>query len=418
MQPTGKSKRTGSRWGLVAGLSVPILGAIAGAWLLQRGKPDSAAESKPASAHSMPMPAAPAAAPVPLQEIEIVIPSESLGRMRLAFAKVTTGVVRVEVRVPGTVQPNGYREVRVTPVAGGVVTQVSAELGQTVKRGQTLAQLFSRELAEAQTSFVAYSAELEAEHKKLQRAQELVRLGAASREELETVEANHQVHTAHVEEARQKLLFLGLDETQIGRVRAGGQVSSNIAVPAPIDGVVIARSVNLGQVVAMAQELFTVTDLSSVWIEGSLLEDHFAAVRAGSQAAITTPAYPGRTYRGMVDYIDPRVDPQTRTAKVRVEVENAGLALRLGMYVDMSFTSPGSARLAVVPKQAIQSIGSASVVYLPVEAEEGRFRQRIVKTGEETSGGISVLEGLKPGDRVVTEGSFLLRAETLRQHPQ
>jgi RND family efflux transporter MFP subunit len=181
--------------------------------------------------------------------------------------------------------------------------------------------------------------------------------------------------------------------------------------------VVTARSLNLGQVVMTGQELFTVTDLSSLWIEGSLLEDHFAAVRAGSRATITTPAYPGRTYRGPVDYIDPRVDPQTRTAKVRVVVENADGGLRLGMYMDMLFVYGGAA-VTVVPAQAIQMIGSTSVVFVPIDGEPGGFRQRTIMAGNETAGGRIVSEGVRPGERVVTEGSFLLRAEALRQHPQ
>jgi len=342
-----------------------------------------------------------------------MIPAAELDRLHLKFDKVTTANVSVEIRVPGTVQPNAYKQVRVTPLVGGVVTEVSAELGQIVKRGQALAQVFSRELAEAQTAYVAFNAELEAEHKKLVRTQELVRLGAASRQELEEIEANHQVHAAHLEEARQRLLLLGVDEQQIGR-----QASSNLVILSPLDGVVTARSVNVGQVVTSGQDLLTVTDLSSVWIEANLLENDFGTVRIASRAVITTPAYPGRQYHGSVDYIDPQVDPQTRTAKVRMAVENPGLALRLGMYMDVLFTSQAGANVPVVPKQAIQSVGSSSVVYIPVGGEDGRFLQRTVRTGSETNSGLHVLEGLKPGERVVTDGSFLLHAETLRQHPQ
>jgi RND family efflux transporter MFP subunit len=360
----------------------------------------------------MPTPSQPAA-----EEVAITIPPDALERMSLRYAEVKQDSASVEIRVPGTVQPNGYREVRVSPLVGGVATKITVELGQTVKRGQVMAQLFSRELAEAQSEFVGFQAQLEAEHKKLTRSQELVKLGAASREELEGVEASHQVHAAHVEETRQRLLLLGLSEDQIEQVRAGRKVSSDVAIPAPIDGVVTARSLNLGQVVMTGQELFTVTDLSSLWIEGSLLEDHFAAVRAGSRATITTPAYPGRTYRGPVDYIDPRVDPQTRTAKVRVVVENADGGLRLGMYMDMLFVYGGAA-VTVVPAQAIQMIGSTSVVFVPIDGEPGGFRQRTIMAGNETAGGRIVSEGVRPGERVVTEGSFLLRAEALRQHPQ
>ncbi len=305
-----------------------------------------------------------------------------------------------------------------TPIAGGVVTQVSAELGQSVKRGQPIAQVLSRDLAEAQTAFVATSAELEAEHKNLVRTQDLLRMGATPRKELERVEANHEVHTAHLEEARQKLLVLGLDQTQIERLSAGQQVSSYISIPSPIDGVITARGVNLGQVVSMGQDLFTVTDLSTVWIEGNVLEDDFSVVREGSHTTITTPAYPGRLYRGVVDYIEPRVDPQTRTAKVRVTIDNPGLALRMGMYVDLAFANVQAGKVAIAPKGAIQAMASGSVVYLPVALKEGRFLQRVVKIGEETGGGIRVLEGLVQGDTVVTEGSVLLRAESLRQHPR
>jgi len=389
---------------LVVIVAALIAGALGGAWLVHQGVLFSTPAPVAATTPSMPMPAAPPVTPSAPAEIIITIPADSIERMHLGFAQVTEDAVSTEVRVPGTVQPNGYREVRVTSLVGGIATQVSAALGQTVKRGQTLVQLFSRELAEAQTEFIANQAQLEVEHKKLLRSQELLALGAASREEFEGIEATHQTHTAHVEEARQKLLLLGLNAAQIEQVRAGQQVSSDIAIPAPIDGVITVRNINPGQVVTTAQEIFTVTDLSSVWIEGGLLEDDFASVRIGSRVTITTPAYPGRTYRGTVDYIDPRVDPQTRTAKVRVIADNTDLALRLGMYMDMLFTQSG-AKASIVPPQAIQMIGASRVVYSPVDGEPGRFLQRSV-------------EGVHPGERVVTQGSFLLRAEALRQHPQ
>ena len=398
------------RWAWLAGILFVAAGA---AWFLLKDNLQSRSATKAASMPGMPMPVAPSDPPAEAREIEVTVPAAELDRLHLKFAKVTSTTVRVEVRVPGTVQPNAYKQVRVTPLVGGMVTQVSAELGQSVKRGQALALVFSRELAEAQTSYVTVNAELEAEHKKLVRTQELVRLGAASRQELEEIEANHQVHAAHLEEARQRLLLLGVEEHQIGR-----QASSNILIPSPLDGVVTARSVNVGQVVMSGQELLTITDLSSVWIEANLLENDFSAVRVGSQAVITTPAYPGRHYRGSVEYIDPQVDTQTRTAKVRVAVDNPGLALRLGMYMDALFSSPAGATVLVVPKQAIQTIGPMSVVYVPVEGEAGRFLQRTVKIGDETANGLRVLEGLKAGETVVTDGSFLIRAEALRQHGQ
>jgi len=418
MQPTGKSGLTARRWLWLAGLVIFVAGVGVGGWLAQRGMLFSKPQSQPISVSPVsaatPLPAA-SAEP---QELAITVPVESMDRMHLRFAKVTSGTVNTEIRVPGTVQPNAYREVHVTPIAGGVVTQVSVELGQSVKRGQPIAQVLSRDLSEAQTAFVGFEAELDVEHRKLERTQELVRIGAASREELERVEADHRVHAAHVQEARQKLILLGMDVGQIELLNTGQTPSAYISVPSPIDGIVTARSVNLGQVVGVGQDLLTVTDLSSVWIEGNVLEDDFGVVHAGSDATITTPAYPGRIYRGVADYIEPRVDPQTRTAKVRVTIQNQGLALRMGMYVDLRFTNAQVGKMAIVPKAAIQAVASGSVVYLPVEVKEGRFLQRAVRIGGETGGGFGVLEGLMQGETVVTEGSVLLRAESLRQHPQ
>ena len=143
-------------------------------------------------------------------------------------------------------------------------------------------------------------------------------------------------------------------------------------------------------------------------------EQDFAPVRVGSGATVTTAAYPGSVFRGRVSYIDPRVDSQTRTTKVRVEVANPGGRLRLGMYVNMTFAGAGGQPQVVVPRAAVQSIGNQSVVFRPVAGAEGKFLRRIVRLGPASGDSYVVLEGLRAGDTVVTEGSFLLRAEAAK----
>jgi len=110
--------------------------------------------------------------------------------------------------------------------------------------------------------------------------------------------------------------------------------------------------------------MFTVADLSAVWVIGDLFEKDFSKVRIGSKASITTPAYPEKIYEGHITYIDPRVDPQTRTAKVRVEVTNPEVQLRIGMYVDVSLATLEDVQMPAVPREAVQSIGSDQIVYL------------------------------------------------------
>jgi RND family efflux transporter MFP subunit len=394
----------------VLGAAGLLAAGATGMWFYLR------ASSKPTPALAFSPPAV-AAIQEPQSDMEVTLAADALGRTRLKTSQVEVRPLMMTVRVPGVVQSNGYREVQVTPLVGGVITKAFAELGTPVKQGAPLAKIFSTELAEAQTHLLNMKAELNAEHLKLKRTQELLAIGAASRQELEGVQATHAVHESHARAAQQKLLLLGLSEEQIAGLESARQINSDVTVPAPIDGIVLSRMVNLGQVVAIGQPLFTVTDLSTVWVIADVFEKDFAVVRVGSRATITTPAYPGRVYHGKVSYIDPRIDQQTRTAKVRVEVTNPGIALKLGMYVDVSFQTPGGSLVPVVPGNAVQSIGSKQVVYLPVEGDPSRFLQRTVRLGEQLGADYRVIEGLKADDKVVSEGSFFLRAESLRQNP-
>lgn len=355
--------------------------------------------------------------PAPDADAEIVLSPEAVAQAGIQTAGVTVGTTTMEVVLPGSVAANNYREVKVTPVAGGVVTSVNVELGATVRRGQPLATIFSTDLADAQMRYLSMAAMLEADHKKLERTQALMAIGAASRQELEEVMAVHASRETEVEAAGQRLLLFGLRPDQVRGLRGTNQIVSSVTVPAPIGGIVTGRSTNLGQVIGMGQELFVVTDLSEVWAVGDLYEQDFRAVGVGSEAAITTPAYPGTTLRGRVTYIDPRVDPQARTAKIRVALANPDGRLRLGMYVSMAFRTPAGDRVVLVPKAAVQALGDRHVVFVAAKDEAGKFIQRTVRLGSLVGESYAVVSGLRAGDTVVTEGSFLLRAESVRNGP-
>src|SRR5712692_3904131 len=394
--------------GLVA-LGLIALGAVGATVALRRTE---AARSAAVSTSAAPTPAS----TDPAGDVEVVLSPEALARAGIKTAAVTAIAGGTSVSVPGTVMPNAYREVKVTPIASGIVTKVHVELGAVVRRGAPLLTLFSAELADSQTKYMSMSAMLEADHKKLERTRQLVDIGAASRQDLEEITAVHEAHATEVEAARLRLQLLGLSAEQVRALSSPSQIVSTIVVPAPITGVITSRSANLGQVVAMGQELLSVTDLSEVWVVGDLYEQDFKTVTVGSGATITTPAYPGLMLRGRVSYIDPRVDPQVRTAKARIEVPNSDGRLRLGMYVTVSFTTPGGSAL-VVPRSAVQAIGDRQVVFVPAERGDGKFIQRQVRLGSPIGDNYTVLSGLKPGETVVTEGSFFLRAEILRNVP-
>jgi membrane fusion protein, heavy metal efflux system len=321
------------------------------------------------------------------------------------------------LRVPGVVSVDEYKEVHVTPLVGGVIRQVPVVLGDHVRRGQPMAVIFSSDLAEAETEYLAMMAALEADHKKLVRTQNLVKLGAASQQEEEEVTADHLAHEAHVRASLEKLHLLGASDRQITALKQAEQIDANFSVPAPINGIVLTRTANLGLVTNMAQELFTVADLSTVWIMASINEKDFSTIHVGTTAKVTAPAYPGRAWKGRVAYIQPQVDPSTRTAQARIEVANPDESLRLAMYMDVTFMSAGGKGLTV-PESAVQAIGEKHYVFLPVSENEGSFSVRQVKLGPVSNGFYPVLDGLKLNDEVVKEGSFILKAEAIRQHPE
>jgi RND family efflux transporter MFP subunit len=346
--------------------------------------------------------------------VEVSLTSDAVERAGIKIAEVGSRTAVGAITVPATVMSNAYRDTKVNALVGGIVRQVSAELGNPVERGQPLAVIFSAELADAQMKYLSMRAMLQADHQKLQRTQKLVDLGAASRQELEEITAVHAAHETELAAARQRLLLLGLSSGQAATLERAAQVVSEVTVPSPANGTVITRAVNPGQVIGAGQDLFVVTDLSSVWVIGDLYEKDFQAVRVGTGATVTIPSAPNAVLRGRVAYIDPRVEPSTRTAKIRVEVPNRNGDLRLGMFVMASFEASGVQRRTMVPRAAVQAVGERAVVYVPVDGEDGRFTERPVKLGQIGGDFMEVLDGLKPGEKVVTDGSFYLRAEATR----
>ncbi len=405
----------------IVGLALVLLGAGA-SYLFMRSsaempeRMDASAVSTAATPASGAQPSSATTAPknAPLPDVIVPLSVEAVDRAGIVVAPIVSGISAGGIRLPGIVEPNAYREVTVTPLVAGRVTRVSAELGASVRRGQTLAQIYSPELAEAQTKYVSAKAMLEAHDRELQRTQKLVEIGAASRQEMERIHAEHAAQTAAVESARSQLELLGVSASVIEALASGSKVNATTSVPAPIEGVITERAVNVGLNVDQTTPLFTVVDLSTVWITADVYEKDFSQVRIGNDAAITTSAYPGLSLRGRISYIDPQVNPETRTAKVRVEVPNPRGELRLGMYADVVVTGAPGASVPVLPRSAVQNVGNRTVVYLANPKEPGKFTEREVRLGDTSVEQVAVTAGVQPGDIVVTEGSFFVRAERER----
>jgi len=391
---------------------VAIIATVAG-WLLwpkQAGKPVAAPRT--VSFQESPQPMATAEqrlmlTPEQLRSVQLKIEAVGEAPSTEAAAQLATGVV----------QANSYKETPVMSLVGGIVRGVSAELGQSVKRGQHVAVIFSNELADAQARYLTAAAILDEHHRHHMRTVKLVEIGAASRQELEMATSQLREAESNIANLRQKLMLLGLSASRIDSLKSTSQVSSEMNVITPNAGTITSRAVNAGEVIEANKELMRVTDLSTVWVVGQVYEKDLATVRVGSGANVTSDAYPGKVFRGRVSYVDPKIDSATRTAQMRIELPNPGQMFKIGMFVNVAFGALGTAEktMPMIPKDALQTINNQQVVFVATD-NPAEFIIRTVRVGAESNGFYPALEGLSVGERVVNSGSFLLRAEWMKTH--
>jgi RND family efflux transporter MFP subunit len=385
-------------------------------WLLLRSGSSGAGRPVPTPRH---VGAEASASTSPTSEPTIAIDPEAARRAGIKSEAVgeaiLTGSAALGQVTTGVVQANAYRTTPVVSLVGGILRRVSVELGQNVNQGQTVAVVFSDELAMAQSRYLNALADLDEHHKHHARTIRLVEIGGASREELEQAITKLRTAESEVASQRQRLMLLGLSEKRIAQLNTPAQVSSEVSLSAPVSGNVISRTANPGEVIQADKEVLRIADLSSVWVMGQVYEKDLGKVVVGSGASITSDAYPGRVFRGRVSYVDPTLDPATRTAQARIELANPRQALKIGMFVNVVFAALGGAESTtpVIPKSAVQNINNQQVVFVESRTPN-TYAIRPVKLGPEVNGQYPVLEGLTVGERIVTEGSFLLRAEWLK----
>ncbi|CAN5485573.1 hypothetical protein BH10ACI1_BH10ACI1_28250 [soil metagenome] len=434
--------------------------------------------------------------PLSTREQTVTLEPEQVERIGLKIETVgeTMTGEAASVAATGVIQPNAHSETPVISVVGGIIRRINAELGENVSRGQTVAVVFSDELAAAQSRYLTLQtevqtarqnyertsklvkinpgsrteldeaqarlktkeAELDEAQRRYTRTIKLVEIGAASREELEQDRTKLKTAEAEVEQwrkqvrrtteivkinpvslsefeqaavklraaetefasAKQRLLLLGLSEQRVNALRSVSQISSELPLTAPVSGTITSRTVNLGETIEANKELLKVTNLSAVWVVAQIFEKDLGKMRVGSGASVTTDAYPAKLFRGQVTYIDPNINQETRTAQVRVVLENPGQIFKIGMYVNVSFGALGTGEITapVIPATAVQNIDNRPIVFAATD-KPNVFKAKLVRLGTETNGQYIVLEGLNVGDRIVVEGSFLLRAELLKQNP-
>ncbi len=317
---------------------------------------------------------------------------------------------------------------RVGAVAEGRIERVQANPGDVVKKGQLLAQMHSHDIHESRALYKRAKADLARAEGTLKyqegvrdRAKRLLDLRAGSVAQLEQAEttfksAQTDVRNAGFEVARTEahlteVLGIPAEETDIPR-GPDGDDNDYIPVRAPADGVVLSRNVTLGTVVTPSNDLFVLSDLSTVWAIAEVNEEYLGKLRVGMLVNVFVQAYPEQPFQGRVAKLGEVLDPSTRTIKVRIDLPNPKGRLKPEMYADAEIQVGRGGPAFTLPSEAVQDLRGESVVFVRVAGD--RFEVRPVRTGKTVNGALEILAGLRAGDQVVTRSAFILKSEFLK----
>ena len=337
---------------------------------------------------------------------ELTLTSEEAARAGIKTAEVKAEGLRDSLVVTATIRPDQDRMVRVSPRIEGRVVTAAAKLGDIVRSGQVLATLDSVAVGEAQATWVQAQADLRSAEADFQRAESLNAEEIIPRKEFLRARAERDKAAAAVRNAGDRLRLLGAGPQE------GSSSVSSFRLSAPLGGVVIEKKATLGELATPAEPMFTIADLSRVWIQADLPEASLSKVQLGANARVSVPTYPNEAFSGRVTHIGAVLNKDTRTAPARIEVPNPDGRLKPEMFATATIEVGDKSRDAViVPDEAIVLMQGQPSVFV---YEQGAYEIRPVEPGDRLSGRTVIREGLKAGDQVVVAGAYALKARKLK----
>ena len=348
----------------------------------------------------------------------------------LRTAEAGASMQPVTRQLTGVVAPDESRVAHVRPLARGVIETVSVSLGDRVQRGQALVTYDNIELGELVGEYLSASAVLQqseadrdVRRRNYERASELITLEAIAQQTYELREsefrnseaavASQRAVVATVEEQLHRFGFTDEDLEELGLDVIQHRERSLSVLRAPSDGIVTQYNVAIGELVGPDRELFTITDINTVWVLADVYERDLTTVRTGLDVAVTTQAYPGAVFRGQLTYISDLIDPRTRTAKVRCIVPNPDGALKLNMFAKVAVPTGNSRPATTVPTAAVQHVDGQASVFVQLTPEQ--FEHRPIILGDTSTEVTEVVDGLDVGETIVADGSFYLKTALLRE---
>jgi len=308
-------------------------------------------------------------------------------------ARVERGTLWKYISTVGRVAYDEERLAHVHPRADGWIESLKLRAeGEPVKRGQRLAELYAPDILSAQVDFL------------LSRGGGGARQGQAQR-------------GISADKARNILRLLDVPDDIIREIEKTGEPRNRIPVRAPIDGIVTQMTARDGMYVTKSSQMFTIADLSQVWVMVDIYEHQIDWLAPGLTAEMTVPARPGKTWEGKVDYLYPELDPQTRTLKVRLVFDNPDLVLKPNMFANVIIYGGPKRDVLTIPAEALIVTGERESVVTLLDAndDERRFQPVDVVTGMQRGGEVEILSGLDEGTEIVTSGQFLIDSESSLQ---
>lgn len=331
------------------------------------------------------------------------IPQEQASHVKVMTVTPTT--LTRSLRLTGSVAYNNFHSTPVITQVGGPISRIMAIPGQKVHRGEPLAYIASPDYSQLRSSYLKAKDNLSLAAKSCARAQDLYQHHAIAQRDLEAAESAQVQAEADVASAAAALKVMGISDPD---ALVSKPSSPEVPVLAPISGEIVEQLISPGQVIqAGTTQCFTISDMSNVWVLVNVYQKDLPFIRVGDPVAISTDSYPD-VFHGRISYVAAALDPNTRTLQARIETANPGEKLKKDMYVTATVNAGESRNAIAVPDAAVlRDAENEPFVY--AEQTPNQFGRRSVKLGDSQKGQTQITDGLKPGDRIVADGSLFLQ---------
>ena len=347
------------------------------------------------------------------EEEQLKLSAEAIEAAGIKVEELAAQEISEQLTVTATIRPNQDRITHVAPRVPGRIVKVHVNLGDRVKAGQALAVLDSLDVGEAHSSYLQAKTQLAVAKADFERAEKLHGDQIIAQKDHLRAHAEYEKAKASFAAAGDKLRMLGVGTTPAD----DGRAVSTFPLTTPFAGTVIEKHAILGELAQPDKLIFTVADLSTLWIEANLFEKDLGRVKTGAEAVVTVDAYPGESFQGKLTYIAAVVDKESRTVQARVEVANPGRRLKPEMFATASihtngtFGVAGKAKALLLPQEAVVLMQGQPTAFVE---EHGGFEPRAVELGEKLRDRVVIKNGLQAGERVVIAGTYALKARVLK----